>query len=132
MRFPSSAIAGIAVLGIACSPVERQSASPQEARLPEASPSDADPSDASEPVVPAGTRIVTYDCGATELQVTFRSDPDQAEVRIDGGEPILLTGQRPASGIWYAAGGFELRGKGREVKWSSPGEPTLDCTAASD
>jgi membrane-bound inhibitor of C-type lysozyme len=78
---------------------------------------------------PAGTRVKAgFACGATRLNVTFSTEPDEARVEVDGAAAVALLGQRPASGIWYAGNGYELRGKGRDATWTAPGQPPLQCT----
>lgn len=42
---------------------------------------------------------------------------------------VALTSQRPASGIWYAGGGWSLRGKGDAADLSRPDGRTATCRA---
>ena len=45
------------------------------------------------------------------------------------GKPLAtLDGQKPASGIWYRKGGYELRGKGDAATLTTPGQPPIACT----
>ena len=41
----------------------------------------------------------------------------------------VLDAQRAGSGIWYAGGGYTLRGKGDEADFTRPGEAETHCTA---
>ena len=46
-----------------------------------------------------------------------------------GGKPLAtLDGQKPASGIWYRKGQYELRGKGDAATLTTPGQPPIACT----
>ncbi len=42
---------------------------------------------------------------------------------------VTLKGQRPASGIWYAGDGYELRGKGSSARLTRPGGTVITCSA---
>lgn len=42
---------------------------------------------------------------------------------------VRLPSQRPASGIWYAGQGYELRGKGRDATLAQPSGPRRTCRA---
>ncbi|MCW3847122.1 MliC family protein [Sphingomonas sp. LB-2] len=58
-------------------------------------------------------------------------DPDHGTVTVSrGGRRLaVLTQQRAASGISYAGGRYELRGKGDDMSFAAPGQPPLPCTA---
>lgn len=83
---------------------------------------------------PAGAAVepitASYACaGETRLSVRFDPVADTATFDRDGRAPVVMTGQRPASGIWYKGGGYELRGKGREAAFTAPGAGPVACTA---
>ncbi|MEF7617163.1 MliC family protein [Aquincola sp. MAHUQ-54] len=60
---------------------------------------------------------VVYDCeDGLQLRVRFASD--RAEVALPDGTVLTLPQQPAASGIWYSSGQHELRGKGREARWT--------------
>ena len=62
------------------------------------------------------TAPYTYACeDSTVLQVRFGSDG--VFVTPSGGAEVFLPQQRAGSGTWYASGGQELRGKGRDATW---------------
>lgn len=87
---------------------------------------------ARSPTPAAGTPDVVsahYRCAdGARFVVRFDNQADTATVTI-GGERATLSGQRPASGIWYRGGGYELRGKGAKADFSRPGKPTTTCIA---
>ncbi|MDP5279385.1 MliC family protein [Sphingomonas sp. DG1-23] len=64
-------------------------------------------------------------------RLVARFDPDKDRVTVSRGGKALATlrGQRVASGIHYAAGGYELRGKGSDISFTAPGLPPVACTA---
>jgi membrane-bound inhibitor of C-type lysozyme len=71
-----------------------------------------------------------YSCeDGPDFTARFDNDADTATIALTGEEAVVLAGQRPASGIWYAADGWELRGKGDEAMLTRPGEAPVDCTA---
>lgn len=59
-----------------------------------------------------------------------RYDPDATSQ--DRGFRIALAGQRVASGMGYAGGGWSLRGKGDAATLTRPDGRTSDCTAGSN
>jgi len=63
-------------------------------------------------------------------RLVARFDPDNNRVAVSRGGKLLATlrGQRVASGIAYAAGGYELRGKGNAMTFTAPGQPPIACT----
>jgi membrane-bound inhibitor of C-type lysozyme len=70
-----------------------------------------------------------YRCmDGTKIAVRFDNVRDTAAVSRDGTVLATLAGQKPASGIWYKKGGFELRGKGDDATFSTPGQPPNPCT----
>jgi membrane-bound inhibitor of C-type lysozyme len=83
-----------------------------------------------DPVAAARRTDATYACaGDTRISVRFDADNDTATIDRDRAAPVVLTGQRAASGIWYRAGGYELRGKGRAAQYTAPGAAPVACTA---
>lgn len=69
-----------------------------------------------------------YRCiDGTRFRVTF-DDRGGAELSL-GERTVRLTDQRPASGIWYARDGYDLRGKGKAATLTRPEAPPLPCTA---
>lgn len=64
-------------------------------------------------------------------RITAAFDPDKGIVTVTrrGARSVTLKQQRVASGISYAGGGFELRGKGDDMDFTAPGQPALPCTA---
>lgn len=81
------------------------------------------------PAIPE-TASATYRCdGAVTATVRFDNRADTASVRFDGGPTMVLQGQKPASGMWYSDGLYELRGKGREATLKRPEAEPLSCTA---
>ncbi|MFA6112862.1 MAG: MliC family protein [Sphingomonas sp.] len=79
--------------------------------------------DAAPEVVTASYRCVD----GSRLNVRFDNGADTATVRSGGKVLAVLKGQRPASGIWYAARGYELRGKGQDATFTQPKMPPLAC-----
>jgi membrane-bound inhibitor of C-type lysozyme len=70
-----------------------------------------------------------YRCmDGTKITVRFDNVRDTAAVSRDGKLLATLSGQKPASGIWYKKGEFELRGKGDDATFSTPGQPPNPCT----
>ncbi len=71
-----------------------------------------------------------YLCNNSErLSVDFDNPREMATVRTSSGQAIDLYQERAASGIWYRASGYELRGKGVMATWSADGRPPTDCRA---
>jgi membrane-bound inhibitor of C-type lysozyme len=69
-----------------------------------------------------------YRCvDGSRINVRFDNGADTATVRSGGKVLAVLKGQRPASGIWYAARGYELRGKGQDATFTQPKMPPLAC-----
>ena len=69
-----------------------------------------------------------YRCiDGSRINVRFDARADTATVQSAGKVVAVLKGHRPASGIWYAARGYELRGKGRDATFTKPGLPPLAC-----
>ena len=64
-------------------------------------------------------------------RLAARFDPDNDRVTVSRGGKALATlrGRRVASGILYAASGYELRGKGSDISFTAPGLPPVACTA---
>ena len=71
-----------------------------------------------------------YLCEDSErLTVDFDNPRQMATVRTSNGEAVDLYQERAASGIWYRASGYELRGKGVMATWTSDGREPTDCRA---
>ena len=45
------------------------------------------------------------------------------------GEAVDLFQERAASGLWYRASGYELRGEGVMARWTADGREPTDCRA---
>ncbi|MCD7941351.1 MAG: MliC family protein [Bacteroides intestinalis] len=56
------------------------------------------------------------------LEMTFDNSKNTATISLNSGERIELTGQKPASGIWYKNDHYELRGKGDKVELTKDGK----------
>lgn len=69
-----------------------------------------------------------YRCdGGVVLPARFDNRAGVVELTLPSGAVARLAQQRAASGIWYAAAGHELRGKGREATITLPGAAPLTC-----
>jgi hypothetical protein len=64
-------------------------------------------------------------------RLVARFDPDNDRVTVSRGGTVLATlrGQPTGSGIHYAGGGYDLRGKGTAMTWTAPDQPPIACTA---
>lgn len=70
-----------------------------------------------------------YRCeGGSPLAVRFDNRADSATATRDG-RSVVLRGQRPASGIWYAGEGYVLRGKGDRARFEQPDGTATECRA---
>lgn len=82
------------------------------------------------PTGSAAGPTASYACeGGPDFTASFDNDADTATIALAGEDAVVLDGQRPASGIWYAGNGWELRGKGDDATLTRPGESPVDCTA---
>lgn len=73
-----------------------------------------------------------YSCeGDTGFGVVFDNGADTATITVAGEKPVVLAGQRPASGIWYAGDRWEMRGKGDAATLTRPGAPRVECAVAA-
>ena len=71
-----------------------------------------------------------YLCNNSErLSVDFDNPRQMATVRNSSGEAVDLFQERAASGIWYRASGYELRGKGVQATWTADGREPTECRA---
>ena len=71
-----------------------------------------------------------YLCEDSErLTVDFDNPRQMATVRNSSGEAVDLFQERAASGIWYRASGYELRGKGVQATWTADGREPTECRA---
>lgn len=79
--------------------------------------------------VPA-TASADYRCAdGTAFHIAFDNRANTGTVSIAGKQLVVLEAQRAGSGIWYAARGYTLRGKGNEADFTAPGKPATHCTA---
>jgi membrane-bound inhibitor of C-type lysozyme len=70
-----------------------------------------------------------YRCmDGSKIAVRFDASRDTATITRAGKLLETLSGQKPASGIWYKKGGYELRGKGDAATLTTPGQPPIACT----
>lgn len=76
------------------------------------------------PVVGARYRCMD----GTKFAVRFDNRADTAQIARDGKTLATLDGHKPASGIWYKKGPYELRGKGDAATLTTPGRPPIACT----
>ena len=71
-----------------------------------------------------------YLCNNGErLSVDFDNPREMATVRNSTGEAVDLFQERAASGLWYRASGYELRGEGIMARWTADGREPTDCRA---
>ena len=71
-----------------------------------------------------------YLCNNGErLSVDFDNPRAMATVRNSNGEAVDLFQERAASGLWYRASGYELRGEGVMARWTADGREPTDCRA---
>ncbi|MGN6820132.1 MAG: MliC family protein [Sphingomonas sp.] len=76
------------------------------------------------PVISARYRCMD----GTKFAVRFDNRADTAQISRAGKMLATLDGQKPASGIWYRKGPYELRGKGDAATLTTPGHPPIACT----
>lgn len=82
-------------------------------------------------VEPPRVATARYRCmDGGKIRVRFDNQSDVATVAREGESKraVTLTGQKPASGIWYRKDGYELRGKGDAATFTRPGQPPIACT----
>ncbi|RYM33301.1 hypothetical protein ERX46_10170 [Brumimicrobium glaciale] len=65
--------------------------------------------------------ITSVDENGKELQLAFHNTEGKLTLTFDG-ETIVLLSEKPASGIWYKNGQYELRGKGNDIALKKDGE----------
>ena len=71
-----------------------------------------------------------YLCNNGErLSVDFDNPREMATVRNSNGEAVDLFQEHAASGLWYRASGYELRGEGVMATWTADGREPTDCRA---
>ncbi|HZW16771.1 MAG TPA: MliC family protein [Brevundimonas sp.] len=71
-----------------------------------------------------------YLCNNGErLSVDFDNPREMATVRNSKGEAVDLFQERAATGLWYRASGYELRGEGVMARWTADGREPTDCRA---
>jgi membrane-bound inhibitor of C-type lysozyme len=76
------------------------------------------------PVVSARYRCMD----GSKFAVRFDNQRDTAAITRNSRPLATLNGQKPASGIWYKKGPYELRGKGDAATLTTPGQPPIACT----
>lgn len=70
----------------------------------------------------------TYRCeGDVVVPARFDNAAHVVDLTLPSGATARLAQQPSGSGIWYSAGGFDLRGKGREATISLWGGAPLKC-----
>jgi len=62
------------------------------------------------------------DANGNKLELYFKKSTDVAIISYNGGRPITLLQQFPASGMWYKKGRYEFRGKGESFDFSIDSE----------
>ncbi len=75
----------------------------------------------------APLRVPYYCEGAPGIAVTFRDE--DVVVERAGEQPLTLAQRETASGFWYHAPGYEVRGKAYELYWSEGTARPVRCTA---
>jgi hypothetical protein len=77
-----------------------------------------------------GKRIpARFECDdGAKLNLIFDHTQDAAVVRLPKGQHAVLPSQHPAAGMFYAGGGYELRGSGDTVTYAAPDRPQTRCT----
>ncbi len=136
--------AAVAVLGAACSPQQRSKevdianaarAAQQslgdyvEGQAPPAGGKNDDATAVHRRAHPPATddAVAHYRCdNGTTFRAAFDDRRDIATLRLPTGV-IRLNGKRPASGIWYAGQGYDLRGKGKDATLTPPESQPLAC-----
>lgn len=108
-------------------PANQAAALPDEAKPNPSSPPEATPSPTP---IEDNRSTARYRC-MDGSRLLARFDPDYDRVTVSRGGKALATlqGQRVASGIRYAAKGYELRAKGNDMTFTAPGQPPIACTA---
>ncbi len=72
----------------------------------------------------------SYLCNNGErLTVDFDNPRRMATVRNSTGQAVDLHQEPAASGLWYRASGYELRGEGVMAVWTADGRQPTDCRA---
>jgi hypothetical protein len=63
----------------------------------------------------------------SDLQVTFQPTPDGVLVVQEGYTAVQLPARGAGAGYRYADNGAQLRGSGREARWTRPGAAETVC-----
>jgi membrane-bound inhibitor of C-type lysozyme len=76
-----------------------------------------------------GKRIpARFDCDdGSKLNLVFDHEKDAAVLRLPKDATVDLPSQHPGSGMWYAGGGYELRGAGDTLNFTAPDHPKTVC-----
>jgi hypothetical protein len=81
------------------------------------------------PAPDTGPSTASFQCAdGSVLNVTFTRNPDMARVAQEGYVAVDLPLRVTGSGFRYAANGSDLRGRGREARWTRPGAAETECT----
>ena len=77
-----------------------------------------------------GKRIpAVFNCeDGGKLNLVFDHEKDAAILRLPKDKSAELPSQHPGSGMWYAGGGYELRGAGDTLNYTAPDRPSTVCT----
>lgn len=71
-----------------------------------------------------------YAClNGERLSVTFDNPREMATVRMLNGTAVDLRREPAASGIWYRADRYDLRGEGADATWKAPEREETSCRA---
>lgn len=69
-----------------------------------------------------------YACdNAENLTVDFDNPRNMATARTSNGMAVDLHQQKAASGYWYRAGGYEMRGRRGDITWTMPEALPAKC-----
>ena len=84
------------------------------------------------PAPASGPVTESFRCeDGSQLMVTFMRGPDTARVVQEGYVTVDLPARVTGSGYRYADDGVELRGRGREARWTRPGAAETICNEAA-
>lgn len=74
----------------------------------------------------------TFECeDGSDLRVTFQAQPDAAMVLQEGYTAVQLPARGAGAGYRYADNGAQLRGTGRDARWTRPGAAETVCERTS-
>ncbi len=77
-----------------------------------------------------GRRIpAVFNCDdGGKLNLVFDHERDAAVLRLPKDKTVELPSQHPDSGMWFAGGGYELRGAGDMLSYTAPDRAKTVCT----